>query len=108
MAVVPSAFLGIGEDFVGGADFGEGDCCGFDGAVVAVGVEFEGLAAVGFFDSVAEDLADVGRDLGRLVRTRLLWLVVLFQGLRSSISLLAHLREKERQSRDLSFALHPS
>jgi len=49
--VVPGAFLGVGEDFVGGLDFGEEGGGALDVAIVAVGVEFEGFAAVGFFDS---------------------------------------------------------
>lgn len=35
-----------------GLDFGEGSGGGFDCAEVAVGVQLEGFAAVGFFDSV--------------------------------------------------------
>lgn len=55
MGVVPGAFLGVREDFVCALDFGELFCCDFDVAVVAVGVELEGFAAVCFFDSFEED-----------------------------------------------------
>jgi len=51
MGVVPGAFLWIGEDFVGGEDLGEEGGGSFCVAVVAVGVEEEGFAAVGFFNS---------------------------------------------------------
>ena len=52
VAVVPCALLGVGENFVGRLDLGEEAGGVFDVAVIAVGVEFEGFAAVGFFDSV--------------------------------------------------------
>jgi hypothetical protein len=42
--------LRIGEDFVGGLDFGKEGSCAFDVAVVAVRVEFERFSAVGFLD----------------------------------------------------------
>lgn len=50
MCIVPGALLRIGEDFVGGLDFGEegGGAVGI--AIVAVGMELEGFSAVGFLD----------------------------------------------------------
>jgi hypothetical protein len=52
MCIVPGALLGVGEDFVGGLDFGEEGGCAFDVAVVAVGVELERFPAVCFLDPV--------------------------------------------------------
>jgi hypothetical protein len=51
VSIVPGAFLGIGEDLVGGLDVGEEGGGAIRVAIVAVGVEFEGLFAVGFLDS---------------------------------------------------------
>jgi hypothetical protein len=51
VGVIPGALLRVREDFVGGLDFGEEGGGAFDVAIVAVGVEFEGFSAVGFFDS---------------------------------------------------------
>lgn len=41
----------VGEDFVGGEDLREERGRGFGVAEVAVGVQEEGFAAIGFFDS---------------------------------------------------------
>ncbi len=51
----------VRENFVGGRDFREEGGCGFDIAIVAVGVEFEGFAAIGFFYSRKEVLERVRR-----------------------------------------------
>jgi len=59
--VVPGALLRVGENFIGGRDFREEGGCRFDIAVVAVGVEFKGFAAIGFFYSRKEVLERVGR-----------------------------------------------
>lgn len=50
MGVVPSSFLRVGEDLVGGLDFGEFPCRIFDVAKVSIGVELEGLSTICFFD----------------------------------------------------------
>lgn len=52
MRVIPGAFLGIGEDFVGSLDFSKADCCFFFSAMIAIRMEVEGTAAVGLFNSV--------------------------------------------------------
>lgn len=52
MGIIPGAFLWVGKDFVGGLNFSEPPCCFFFGTVVAVRMEVEGAATVGFLDSV--------------------------------------------------------
>lgn len=51
MGVIPGAFLRVGQDFVGGLDFGESNRGFFFCTVVAIGMKVEGATAVGFFDS---------------------------------------------------------
>jgi len=51
VGVVPGTFLRVREDFVGGENLGEESGGGFCVAVIAIGVEEEGFAAVGFFYS---------------------------------------------------------
>jgi hypothetical protein len=51
VTVIPGTLLGVGQNFIGGLDFGEELGCSLDVVVVSVGVEFEGFAAVGFFNS---------------------------------------------------------
>lgn len=55
--------MGVGENFVGGLDFGEEGGCTFDVAIVAVRVEFERFAAVGFLDP--EEWQSVSRHMNR-------------------------------------------
>jgi hypothetical protein len=50
VGIVPGALLRVGEDLVGGLDVGEKGGGAIRVAIVAVGVEFEGLFAVGFLD----------------------------------------------------------
>lgn len=49
--IIPGAFLGVGEDFVGNLDLSEEGGGAFDVAEVAVGMEFEGFFAIGAFES---------------------------------------------------------
>ena len=71
VGIVPGALLGVGEDLVGGGDVREQGGGALDVAIVAVGVQLEGLAAVGLLDLVvgcsaldAEQLVVAGLDLG--------------------------------------------
>lgn len=48
--IVPGALLRIGQDLVGGLDFGEEGGGALGVAIVAVGVELEGFSAVCFLD----------------------------------------------------------
>lgn len=48
--IVPGAFLGVGEDFVGDLDFCEEFGGALDVAIVAVGVQLESLSAVRLLD----------------------------------------------------------
>lgn len=51
VGVIPSAFLRVGENFVGCLDLGEFPCGFFFCTIVAIRVQVEGSAAIGFFDS---------------------------------------------------------
>ena len=51
VGIVPGTFLGVGENLVGRLNVGEEGGGAIRVAIIAVGVEFEGLFAVGFLDS---------------------------------------------------------
>jgi hypothetical protein len=50
VGIVPGALLVVGEDLVGGLDVCKQGGCALDVAIVAVGMELEGLAAVCLFE----------------------------------------------------------
>lgn len=51
VGIVPGALLVVGEDLVGSLDFGEEGGGALDVAVVAVGVQLEGLFAICLLES---------------------------------------------------------
>ena len=66
VGIIPGPFLWVREDFVSGLDLGEEFCGALDVAVVAVWMQLEGFAFVGFFYSgrsycVSISLGEEGR-----------------------------------------------